>query len=109
MSFAAIGIVMMPCPEEVVDIVSQQISRSWKNMARKLGIKDEKIDAIQVEETDADERTRLVLRRWRESKGKDATTRDIMFVLTAVGCAQVNLLIMEQLNLIPNRQSSNIR
>lgn len=92
-----------PPDESVRYLVAEKlrVGRLWKTLATRLKVKDAILDAIEYEERDnGQECCRKALRKWRESKGSAATTREIMICLTNMGYGNVNWHIMRELNLV---------
>ncbi|XP_078665731.1 uncharacterized protein LOC144908097 [Branchiostoma floridae x Branchiostoma belcheri] len=59
--------------EKYFDNVIDGVSNRWENLARKLGLKENKIKGMRRSETDDDKRCREVLNWWRNKNGRKAT------------------------------------
>ena len=69
--------------------------RRWKDLARKLVVKDSVLDAIEVEEKDDGERCYQALWRWQRGEGSAATVRKLLAALSDLGLGGDALEIAE--------------
>lgn len=94
--------VSLPLTEkrEVIPKVSERVGSSWKSLARDFKFEDEIINSLAGEERGDIERCYIVLQRWCEYNGRNATVRKLMIALTKMGKAKVNNDIMRCLDLV---------
>ena len=77
------------------------VGRLWRKLARGLEVKGAILDAIEEEERhNGEDCCRAALKKWYESNGSCATTRDIMICLTNMGYGSINWHVMKELKLV---------
>uniref|UniRef100_A0A3P8S231 Fas (tnfrsf6)-associated via death domain n=1 Tax=Amphiprion percula TaxID=161767 RepID=A0A3P8S231_AMPPE len=66
------------------EVIAENLGRNWRKLGRKLGLTDVKLESISKRHpTDLEETAVELLKEWRNSKGAEAETKDLIAALRA--------------------------
>ena len=72
--------------EEQIQFVAKEIGSAWRNLGRKLKIRDCEIEGIVEENTSTEERAYQVLKKWMQANGTHGATSHVLYkALIAIG------------------------
>jgi triacylglycerol esterase/lipase EstA (alpha/beta hydrolase family) len=68
-------------PDSLIRELSKSLPNDWKTVATHLGLSDDEISVIRLNDDQVEEKTNAMLQKWKKKKGKDATRSKLIEVL----------------------------